>query len=55
MLEASHRLGVTYYALRIGCFGVLLYFTFAAPEPPLALLSWMCLGGLFGLDFFWKV
>jgi len=53
-MEAAQRMGLQYYGLRIGCFGSLLSFTFASPVLPIALLSWMCLGVLFGLDFLWQ-
>ena len=46
------RMGLRYYVLRIGCFGSMLYFTFESPLLPMAILSCVCLGVLFCVDFF---
>jgi len=48
----SKRMGFKYYVLRIGCFGIMLYFTFVSPMVSASILSGVCLGVLFYRDFF---
>jgi hypothetical protein len=40
-----------YYWLRIACFVCTMYFTFAFPVWPFALLGWLVLGAFFWQDF----
>jgi len=47
-------MGLKYYALRVGCFGALLSFTFVFPILPVVILSGIGLGVLFLQDFVWK-
>ena len=40
------------YGLRIACFICTMYFTFALPVVPFAVLGWLVLGAFFWQDFF---
>jgi hypothetical protein len=45
------RLALEYYWLRIACFVCTMYFTFAFPVWPFALMGWLVLAAFFWQDF----